>query len=439
MKTEWMVLGAFCVSLLLCISLGFSILFALVFGLLIFLLYGRSRGFSWKELFGMALGGVKTVSGILLTFLVIGILTAFWRASGTIPVIVCYASGLIRPSVFLLMSFLLNCGISFLTGTSFGTAATMGVICASMGSAMHISPVLTGGAILSGAFFGDRCSPLSTSALLVATVTGTDIYHNIRNMVRTAVVPFLLSCALYLAIGLRFSGTGESADLKSIFSQEFTLHFSALLPAIVILVLSAAHVRVRLSMAVSILSAVPLCLFLQQMPAKELLRTALFGFTPQNAQVASMMSGGGVFSMLNVTAIVCLSSSYSDLFRKTGLLDQIRQGVSTLGKRTTVFTATLVTSVLSAMIACNQTLAILLTGQLCRDENPDKEAFALDLEDTVVVISALIPWSIAGAAPLSTIGAPPASMAAAFYLILLPLWREFLSLKKNKTKQPGSR
>ena len=117
----------------------------------------------------MALGGVKTVSGILLTFLVIGVLTAFWRASGTIPVIVCYASGLIRPSVFLLMSFLLNCGISFLTGTSFGTAATMGVICASMGSAMHISPVLTGGAVLSGAFFGDRCSPLSTSALLVAT------------------------------------------------------------------------------------------------------------------------------------------------------------------------------------------------------------------------------------------------------------------------------
>ena len=99
MKTEWLVLGAFCASLLLCISLGFSILFALVFGLLIFLLYGRSRGFSWKELFGMALGGVKTVSGILLTFLVIGVLTAFWRASGTIPVIVCYASGLIPWSI----------------------------------------------------------------------------------------------------------------------------------------------------------------------------------------------------------------------------------------------------------------------------------------------------------------------------------------------------
>ena len=130
---EWLILGVFSISLLICIILGIPILVALSFGLLLFLLYGRRKGFSWRELAGMAFDGIKTVSNILITFLLIGVMTAFWRASGTIAAIVCYASGLIRPSVFLLMTFLLNSMISVLTGTSFGTAATMGVICTTMG------------------------------------------------------------------------------------------------------------------------------------------------------------------------------------------------------------------------------------------------------------------------------------------------------------------
>lgn len=100
-------------------------------------------------------------------------MTALWRACGTIPYIICHAAKLLRPEVILLASFLLNCGISVLTGTSFGTAATIGVICMSMGVSEGANPLLLGGAILSGAFFGDRCSPFSTSALLVSELTKT--------------------------------------------------------------------------------------------------------------------------------------------------------------------------------------------------------------------------------------------------------------------------
>ena len=128
----------------------------------------------------MALDGVLTVRNILITFLLIGILTALWRAAGTIAVIVSYASALIRPSVFLLMTFLLNCAVSVLMGTSFGTSATMGVICATMGTALGVDIRLIGGAVLSGVLFGDRCSPVSTSALLVAELTGTSVFDNIR-------------------------------------------------------------------------------------------------------------------------------------------------------------------------------------------------------------------------------------------------------------------
>lgn len=420
---EWLVLGLFCAGLVLCLALDVSILCALLVGLLLFLLYGRRKGFGWGELLRMALAGVKTVKNILVTFLLIGVLTAFWRAAGTIPVIVCYAARLIRPGVFLLMTFLLNAAVSVLTGTSFGTAATMGVITATMGGVMGVPVVLTGGAVLSGVFFGDRCSPVSTSALLVAELTKTSIFDNIRRMVRTALVPFLLSCAVYGLLGLLAPHGEGTLDLAALFSREFDLSLWTVIPALIILVLSLLRVNVKLAMGASILSAVPLCLLLQGCAPLSLLKIAVLGYAAGDAQVGAMLSGGGILSMLRVGAIVCLSASYSVLFQKTGLLDRIKGAIGRLARGTSPFFAMLVTSVLAGMVACNQSLTILLVHQLCRDLRPDPSDLALDLEDTAVVVSPLVPWSIAGAVPLSAVSAPSLSMLLACYLYLLPLWR----------------
>ena len=169
----------FCLALMACLVLRANILYALLAGLVIFTLNGRQQGFSWKELGKMIGAGVKTSASVLLVFPLIGMLTALWRASGTLPFIICCAVDLIRPQILLLMTFLLNCGVSMLTGTAFGTAATMGTICVSVGMSMGMDPVLLGGAMLSGVFFGDRCSPVSTSALLVSELTETNIYDNI--------------------------------------------------------------------------------------------------------------------------------------------------------------------------------------------------------------------------------------------------------------------
>ncbi len=420
---EWLVLGSFCVGLLLCLLLDASILYALAAGLLLFMLYGRRRGFGWGELLKMALSGVMTVRNILITFLLIGVLTAFWRASGTISVIVCYAAKLIRPRVFLLMTFLLNAGVSVLTGTSFGTAATMGVICATMGGVMGVPVVLTGGAVLAGAFFGDRCSPVSTSALLVATLTETDIFDNIRRMARTALVPFLASCAVYALLGVFFVRGEGTVDLDALFSREFDLSLWAVIPAAVILLLSLLRVNVKLAMSASILAAVPLCLLLQHREPGTLLRMAAVGFTAADREVGAMLNGGGITSMLRVAAIVCLSSSYSVLFQRTGLLNRVRKAIGRLSGRTSPFFAMLTTSVLTGMVACNQSLTILLVHQLCRELYSDGPDLALDLEDTAVVVAPLVPWSIAGAVPLSAVGAPGTGVLLACYLYLLPLWR----------------
>lgn len=181
---ELLVFSLFAAALLVCVIFHISLLFALLLGYVIFALYAIRKGFSLPEVLGMSAQGVRAAKNILTTFVLIGILTSLWRAGGTIPAIVCYSVRVMEPRLFLVCSFLLNCLVSFLTGTAFGSAATMGAVCMTMAAALGADPLMTGGAILSGVYFGDRCSPVSTSALLVADLTGTDLFGNIRQMLR---------------------------------------------------------------------------------------------------------------------------------------------------------------------------------------------------------------------------------------------------------------
>ena len=332
---ETLTLLLFCAALVVCVALNWSILYALAVGLVIFLAYGRRRGYGWRELGSMCLDGVKTARNILVTFLLIGVLTALWRASGTIPAIISYTTPFIQPSVFLLMTFLLNCLVSVLTGTAFGAAATMGVICATLGTAMGVPLVLIGGAVLSGVFFGDRCSPVSTSALLVAELTQTSIFDNIRSMLRTAWLPFVVTSLLYLFVGMVTPHTQTSLDLAALFETEFQLHWIALLPALVIFALALGRVPVKWAMGASILSAIPICLLLQRVQPVELLHCALLGYQAREEAVGAMLNGGGVISMVKVAVIVCISSAYSGIFQKTGLLDGLQQAILTLSRRIT--------------------------------------------------------------------------------------------------------
>ena len=434
---EWLTLGTFCTLLLASVLLKIPLLYALMAGLVVFLLYGKRRGFTWRELACMCLDGILKVRNILIVFFLIGILTALWRAAGTIPVIVCRATRLIQPNVFLLAAFLLNCGVSALTGTSFGTAATMGVICAAVGNAMGADARLIGGAVLSGAFFGDRCSPVSTSALLVAELTETGIYDNIRQMLRTARVPFLLSCVVYGLISACTPMRADVPDLNALFENEFALSWIAVLPAVIIFLLAAMRVNVKLAMTASILVALPVCVFVQGMDTPELIRTMLLGYRSASVEVANMINGGGIVSMLRVAGIVCLSSSFSGIYTKTGLLEGIRHSIEKLADKTTSFAATLVTATVASMVACNQTLAIMLTKQLCGTLTDGKAQCAIDLEDTAVVIAPLVPWCIAGAVPLATIEAPVSALLAACYLYLLPLWRLAMSMRQRHRELPS--
>lgn len=429
---ELFIILLFSFFLLACVALKLSILLALGGGLCLFLIYARQKGFSWNEIFQMSLGGIKGAKNILITFFLIGILTALWRTAGTIPVLVCYTSALFQPRLFLLMTFLVNCGVSVLTGTAFGTAATMGVICATMANSMGISLVPVGGAVLSGIYFGDRCSPVSTSALLISELTKTNLFENIRDMLKTAFIPFIISCFFYLILGFFTPYSGAQINLMSLFGQEFSLNMITLLPAALILVLSALRIHVKWAMSLSILTAIPICLLLQHVTLLDCMTFAIWGYHTTNDEIGIMLNGGGIISMLRVAAIVCLSSAYSGIFQRTGLLNQIQNKILTLEQRTTPYISMLATSVVTSLIACNQTLTIMLTYQLCKTDRTDRQTQAIQLENTAVVVAPLIPWSIAGTVPLASVGAPASGILLAVFLYILPLYQLILSFINNR-------
>lgn len=418
---EYLLLGVFGACLLACVFTGASIVLAMTAGFVLFFGYGLWKGKTWKEMLGFSVQGIRTVRNVLITFLLIGILTAVWRSSGSIAFIVYHAASFCRPSVMVLVSFLLCCLISFLTGTAFGSAATIGVICMTMANSAGVPPVYTGGAILAGVFFGDRCSPVSTSALLVSELTGTSLYSNLAAMVKTALIPFLISCGLYWYLGLGAGGAVSGMSSQQIFAEHYRLSFWTVLPVAAVLLLSLLRVNVKYTLAVSSLLGITVSLLIQKVSPAELFRLCILGFQPENEELAALMSGGGIISMVRVFCIVCISSCYSGMFQGTGFLDRMQEMISALGSRITAFGAILVTSVVSSAIGCNQTLAIMLTHQLCSGLEKEKDRMAISLENSAVVVAPLIPWSIAGAVPLDSAGAPLSSIALAFYLYLIPV------------------
>ena len=409
MLAECIALGLFLAGLGLCIVTGIQILYALLFGLLCFSVYCLAKGYSARETGSMLWEGISQVRNILIIFVFIGGLTAVWRICGTIPYILYYAVGFIHPRYFVLCTFLLCSSMSFLTGTSFGTASTMGVICMLISNAADLSPFLTGGAILSGSFFGDRCSPMSSSAQLICSLTRTDIYQNIKLMCRSSAVPLAVTCILYVVLA---SGSSAPADreLLDLFRTNFSLHWAAMLPAVLILVLSMLRVDVKYAMAASIAAGAAVALFVQGTSPLSLLRCFLNGYEAQDGtRLAQLLNGGGIRSMVKVGIIVLISASYSGIFSHTCLLSGVKHALLRSARR-------------------------ILTCQMCDGLYPKKEKLALVLEDTAILIAALIPWGIAGTVPVAAIGAPMGCMFYAFYLYLVPLWNLITALYHDRIR-----
>ena len=346
-------------------------------------------------------------------------LTAVWRASGTLPFIIHHTLQWVDPAYFILWVFLLCCLLSLLLGTAFGSVSTLGVIFMMLARSAGLDELATAGAIMSGIYVGDRCSPVSSSAALVCALTNTNIYANMRRMWTTSALPFALTCAGYLALSLSGPARLAAPDAAGQLDRFFILSGWTLLPAACIVVLSLFRADVKQAMLWSILSGGAVCLTVQGMEPGELFACLAFGYTP--APGAEILAGGGIRSMLQVAGIVLLSSSYSGIFDATALLSGFGGLIRRLAERIGTFRAMTLASVPVSGISCNQTLATILTAQLCRPCYARRQDMAIPLENSAILIAALIPWSIAGSLPCATLGVTMACLPYALYLYLVPL------------------
>ncbi len=429
---EAVVLLIFAILLLGCVVTGVSVVYALGGGLVCFCIYTRYCGYSMRQLGSMVWQGIWNSRTILRIFVLIGFLTALWRASGTIPSIVYYSAASMVPRYYLLLTFLLCCGMSMLTGTSFGTVSTMGVICASIGRAIGIPPAYIGGAVMSGIYFGEQCSPLSSSALLICDLTETDIYANIVQVFRVVLVPFAATAIWYLCLGSGISAHAAAAADTELFRQSFDLGGIVLLPAILIIILGILRIQVEQIMMISIISAAAICVSVQGMSLKEVAEAMINGYHVAMPELAVLIDGGGLKSMAELGVIVAISSSYFGIFSSTGLLTRLKQQVAALAAGSSVYIATIIVSVATCAVSCNQTLASMLTCELTRTLVQSRQELAINLETSVIVIAGLIPWSIACAFPLAAVSAPAESLAYAFYLYAVPGWMLVRSILLKK-------
>lgn len=432
---EFEVLLLFMINLFIAIIFNFSIVYALFTNLVLLIIYAFIKNYSTREIFQMIKMGLMETKTVLAVFFLIGIITGIWRLSGTIAYIIYYGTSLISPNFFYVGIFIFNSCISLLTGTSLGTASTAGIISMSISNAMNFSPLVTGGAVLSGAFFGDRSSPMSTSALLVATLTGTDLYNNIKNMFRTCLIPLILTVITFQIFNL---GIAAKVDRHSIEAIRSIFNFNPLLmiPTITIIVLSIFKVNLKINLIISITISIFFAAIFQEKNTLEILNALIFGLH-LDSEAGKLINGGGYISMLKMLLVVGISSGYFGIFKSTDLLVGVKKHVKKLFLKFPDMLVMEIMSIIISVFSSNQTLSIMLTYEMARESYEDESKLALDIENSAVMTSAYIPWNIAGSSPMEMIGAPIVAVYFSFYhhyIVLVNTILSIIDFRKNKNQ-----
>ena len=404
---------------------GLYLGWALMAGAILFTLDAKRHGRTWEQVGNMLAQGLKKAWIVVQVLLVIGLLTASWISCGAIPCLVRLGALVIRPHVFLLCTFWLCAVMSFLLGTSFGTANTMGVVMMTLARAGGVSRPMTAGAILCGIYVGDRCSPMSSSLLLLSTLTETELYDNVGMTIRSMLVPFVAASGGYLLCSVLSPLSAASTGLGEQLEAGFNLSPVVLLPTVVVFVLCLMRKPVKLAMAVSVILACLLAVFFQRMPALELAKTLVFGYhLPETEPLSTILHGGGLSSMVTSIVIVTSSCAIAGIVEGTDLT--ARLGGRTGGGHLKTYQKTLVTGFVTAAIGCNQTIAIVLTHAVRNDayQTLGNQAFARDMSFAGTLAPVLVPWCIAAYTPTSQLDVHGLGwMPFAFWLWFMLLWQ----------------
>ncbi|MGL5208072.1 Na+/H+ antiporter NhaC family protein [Cetobacterium sp.] len=389
-----------------------------------------------KNTLDIAIAGTKKSYLLVFIFVLLGALSASWFISGTIPALIYYGIKIINPNYFYVFSFLITSLFSFLIGSSFGTVGTIGLVMVSLARGIGLDIYIVAGSIISGAYFGDRGSPMSSSANFVAILTETEIYSNVKGMFKASILPYLITLSLYFYLGKNIEPKFIENNILTLLNQNFYLDFLVFIPMIYLVIMCLLKKNIRHTILVSIFLSLIIGWFLQNYEDRNFIKILIYGFRlPIENELYNVIRGGGIFSMGTAMVMALLSCGLVNIVDKLGVLKLISEKIGFIKSEWKIYLYTIVVAILTAAISCSQSTSILLTSQIMKKiykkNGFTKELLALDIENSSVVLSSLIPWNIAIAVPalmldISAVKIIPYSL----YLFILPVIVMILKIKK---------
>lgn len=401
-------------SLLTVFILGFTMIglswvpqISILAVIVILLLFGLLNKIPFKNMQEGMANGLMSGIGAVYLFFFIGLLVSALMMSGAIPTLMYYGLSVISPELFYISAFALSSVVGIALGSSLTTTATIGVAFIGMASAFGANPAIVAGAVVSGAFFGDKTSPLSDTTTIAASVVGIDMFTHIRNMLYTTIPAWILTALLlwFLTEPADAQNLANIESLKTNLQETGLIHGYSLLPFVTLILMAIKRVN-SIYIIVTTVTLSLIITYIHSSPTLEQLGNYFFtGYKPVEGvdlgEVASLVSRGGINSMFFTITIVLLALSLGGLLQILGILPALLKGISgfltNTGRVTFVVASTAVG--INVLIG-EQYLSLLLSGNTFRSTYErlglDLKNLSRTIEDAGTVINPLVPWSVCG-------------------------------------------
>ena len=381
-------------------------------------------GYSWSELQEGVIEKISSSLPALMILWAVGLLIGSWVFSGTIPMIIYYGVDLISPQYLVLTAFVIAAIISTVTGTSWGSAGTVGVAIMGIAQGLDVNLAATAGAVVAGAYFGDKLSPLSDTTNLAPIAAGSELYEHIKHMFYTTIPATIVAIAAYLFFGSAAASSGANVSesvlaLQGQLDKIFHWNIILLLPVLFVLAGSVLKWPTIPVMIIASLFSVILGVIIQGFSLKNGFISVMTGFNVTmsgvemefSKDITKLLNRGGVSSVNSTTILVICAMGFAGIISKTGMLTKVLHTIMARVKSAAgVIISTIGSCLTVAFVTGSSYLSILIPGEMFKDFYKEKNLAAKNLsrtlEDSGTVIVPLIPWSAAGAYMTATLGVP---------------------------------
>ena len=371
--------------------------------------------YPWKEIQEGIIQGINMAMAAILILMVVGTMIGTWISGGIVPSMIYYGLKLLSPGIFLAATMIICSVVSLGTGSSWSTAGTVGVALVGVGQGLGIPVAMVGGAIISGAYFGDKMSPLSDTTNLAPAVAGTDLFSHIRHMVYTVTPGYIIALGLFIFLGFRFAGeqlNSQNIDLMlSTMKANFFIHPILLLPPLLVIVMVVRKVPPLPALLGGMILGGLFAAFAQHQNLANIIESSFSGYVSGTGvpMVDELLTRGGLMSMMETVALIISALSFGGIMERTGMLRVLAGALLKRVRRTGSLIATTIFSCIGMnAIAADQFIAIVVPGRMYKNAFDARglhpKNLSRVLEDSGTLSSPLIPWNSCGAFMSATLG-----------------------------------